>query len=332
VPREYVPRQEFGWDPTRTALGKMPEHVQGLSIVDGEGPFHVASLRGRGDKLDRIGGSTSTREPLPVRDSARNPAEIDFQGEPRNTVTMRRQDDLQALDALLSTWPSAMPAWQVQALFLGALASTNMRLGFHHLLGRVLREDDPAFESIEQANELLAALGAAWNGLVRASESETGARFAPAPLPDPPSAAELGDFAARRHAELVWFVRGIDAGGDDPAEFGALGQELFGKLAEAMAFFERYRELLERKPEDDPKALADGARALMSLSATAEDIVNDILDISKAVRAEALKAFDDLSRTRVRAGVQKIGRNEPCPCGSGRKWKRCCGGASAIEH
>ena len=22
----------------------------------------------------------------------------------------------------------------------------------------------------------------------------------------------------------------------------------------------------------------------------------------------------------------KIGRNEPCPCGSGKKYKRCCGG------
>jgi hypothetical protein len=22
---------------------------------------------------------------------------------------------------------------------------------------------------------------------------------------------------------------------------------------------------------------------------------------------------------------QKIGRNEPCPCGSGRKYKKCCG-------
>ncbi|HEY6010722.1 MAG TPA: SEC-C metal-binding domain-containing protein [Nitrospirota bacterium] len=21
----------------------------------------------------------------------------------------------------------------------------------------------------------------------------------------------------------------------------------------------------------------------------------------------------------------KVGRNEPCPCGSGRKFKRCCG-------
>ena len=26
-----------------------------------------------------------------------------------------------------------------------------------------------------------------------------------------------------------------------------------------------------------------------------------------------------------REGVPKIGRNDPCPCGSGRKYKRCCG-------
>jgi hypothetical protein len=25
----------------------------------------------------------------------------------------------------------------------------------------------------------------------------------------------------------------------------------------------------------------------------------------------------------------KIGRNDPCPCGSGKKWKKCCGSASA---
>ena len=24
----------------------------------------------------------------------------------------------------------------------------------------------------------------------------------------------------------------------------------------------------------------------------------------------------------------KIGRNNPCPCGSGKKYKRCCGGAT----
>ena len=29
-----------------------------------------------------------------------------------------------------------------------------------------------------------------------------------------------------------------------------------------------------------------------------------------------------------RSGIRKIGRNEPCPCGSGKKYKRCCGGAT----
>ena len=23
--------------------------------------------------------------------------------------------------------------------------------------------------------------------------------------------------------------------------------------------------------------------------------------------------------------VEKVGRNEPCPCGSGKKYKKCCG-------
>jgi SEC-C motif domain protein len=23
----------------------------------------------------------------------------------------------------------------------------------------------------------------------------------------------------------------------------------------------------------------------------------------------------------------KVGRNDPCPCGSGKKYKKCCGGA-----
>jgi len=29
--------------------------------------------------------------------------------------------------------------------------------------------------------------------------------------------------------------------------------------------------------------------------------------------------------TVVRQGIEKVGRNDPCPCGSGRKYKKCCG-------
>jgi preprotein translocase subunit SecA len=30
-------------------------------------------------------------------------------------------------------------------------------------------------------------------------------------------------------------------------------------------------------------------------------------------------------KPRVKADEQKVGRNSPCPCGSGKKYKKCCG-------
>jgi uncharacterized protein YecA (UPF0149 family) len=27
----------------------------------------------------------------------------------------------------------------------------------------------------------------------------------------------------------------------------------------------------------------------------------------------------------------KIGRNDPCPCGSGKKFKKCCGGPTSLH-
>ncbi len=38
----------------------------------------------------------------------------------------------------------------------------------------------------------------------------------------------------------------------------------------------------------------------------------------------------DLQGTFVR-GERKIGRNEPCPCGSGKKYKHCHGTLSSVE-
>jgi uncharacterized protein len=32
--------------------------------------------------------------------------------------------------------------------------------------------------------------------------------------------------------------------------------------------------------------------------------------------------------TTFRGDAAKVGRNEPCPCGSGKKFKHCCAGAT----
>ena len=67
-------------------------------------------------------------------------------------------------------------------------------------------------------------------------------------------------------------------------------------------------------------------------------------DEQKAMLIERMQFIDDIAAGRVhlqrqepppdamrsipgaiKIGTQKVGRNEPCPCGSGRKYKRCHG-------
>jgi uncharacterized protein len=36
-------------------------------------------------------------------------------------------------------------------------------------------------------------------------------------------------------------------------------------------------------------------------------------------------------RTVARSMQAKVGRNEPCPCGSGKKFKKCCGAAVDLH-
>lgn len=47
---------------------------------------------------------------------------------------------------------------------------------------------------------------------------------------------------------------------------------------------------------------------------------NDIFD---DVRKKEI--FTKFKRSRTVVKDKKIGRNEPCPCGSGKKYKKCCG-------
>nr|WP_233217455.1 SEC-C metal-binding domain-containing protein [Trinickia dabaoshanensis] len=35
--------------------------------------------------------------------------------------------------------------------------------------------------------------------------------------------------------------------------------------------------------------------------------------------------------TTIQRAAPKIGRNDPCPCGSGKKFKKCCGAASVLH-
>lgn len=87
--------------------------------------------------------------------------------------------------------------------------------------------------------------------------------------------------------------------------------------------------------------ITDGKKLLISLhliAATARGAPEQFYlpgELAKALHqpwtpADTWMVLDPLMKTeqagrKLGAGTASIGRQDPCPCGSGRKWKRCCG-------
>jgi FkbM family methyltransferase len=57
---------------------------------------------------------------------------------------------------------------------------------------------------------------------------------------------------------------------------------------------------------------------------------NDAVVGIQVERRSGILKWNAEKLNRIRFGLQKVARNEPCPCGSGRKFKHCCGSHSGI--
>lgn len=77
----------------------------------------------------------------------------------------------------------------------------------------------------------------------------------------------------------------------------------------------------------------ENSRLLIELEYTAENVLQDahwqnvgLVGLSSAELGRLRAAGTKLREQRVMAvqKQRKVGRNEPCPCGSGLKYKRCC--------
>ena len=85
-------------------------------------------------------------------------------------------------------------------------------------------------------------------------------------------------------------------------------------------------------PEERFKSLSLGPNIRKSLQTgemDIEDFRKQILTMempSEAMRFDLLKQLADIKPPVTQPEKQKkVGRNDPCPCGSGKKYKRCCG-------
>ena len=166
-----------------------------------------------------------------------------------------------------------------------------------------------AFQNDQDIQDFMNLLMRYWNAVVKKlSEDEV---FLPLLLEDSDGVAKGNDWA-------TGFMRGMKLHQEDWSEL-INDKSNGGSLVTIMALAHEHDPDLKLRPYSEPVSPERREDLIMGLTVGA----NKIYKYFEPHRH--MSASNVRERQTFRRETPKVGRNEPCPCGSGRKFKRCCG-------
>jgi uncharacterized protein len=165
------------------------------------------------------------------------------------------------------------------------------------------------FGSLDEANEILGLLMRHWNTI--ASTLHKGEIYLPLLLEDADGVAHGNDWARG-------LMRGMGMRHDGWAEL-VNDEEQGGCLIPMMMLYHEHDE----DPETRPNPISPEKREEVIVHMAA-GLVSAYRYFRENPQAHVGMTFAPEPRRK----AAKVGRNGPCPCGSGKKYKRCCGGAT----
>ncbi|NIA06398.1 MAG: preprotein translocase subunit SecA [Actinobacteria bacterium] len=104
---------------------------------------------------------------------------------------------------------------------------------------------------------------------------------------------------------------------DPKIEYTREGSRLFEEMLQAVQ--SRVTDLLFKVKLTS----ADSVRSVYNIAQTRHDLMQT--DYSQEAGPQAQAAEPPPVAKTIRKETPKVGRNDPCPCGSGKKYKKCCG-------
>jgi len=105
---------------------------------------------------------------------------------------------------------------------------------------------------------------------------------------------------------------------DPKIEYKREGHRMFNEMLEAVE--DRVTDIIFKVR----LAAGEAARSVYNVSRTAHDEVGQFA-MAQRQRAAAQAPQGQQQIKKIKLDTPKVGRNEPCPCGSGKKYKKCCG-------
>jgi uncharacterized protein len=166
--------------------------------------------------------------------------------------------------------------------------------------------DAHEFGSPEQASDILALLMRRWNDIAATLAKDDA--YVPILLEDEDGVSRGNDWARG-------FMRGVEMCRGGWTELIA-DEDHGGCMVPVLMRYHEHDPDLEMRPE--PIGAEQRETVIEHMAAC----------LVGAYRYFRQHGLSDLGTraTETRSTKTKIGRNDPCPCGSGKKYKRCCGG------
>lgn len=178
-------------------------------------------------------------------------------------------------------------------------------------------EDAPDFQSMEQAQHVFGLLMRHYNGIIQTLEH------------DPDSIApvlNINSYPDDPHEYLdgeAWAHGFMDGVGLRRADWQPLLDDAQGK-----AWLRPIYLLGAEEVSDEDELLVRWPNQREELS---EQIPDSIAAIYRFWLPYRGAVHERQLATTIQRAAPKIGRNDPCPCGSGKKFKKCCGAASVLH-
>jgi uncharacterized protein len=170
-------------------------------------------------------------------------------------------------------------------------------------------EEGPQFESTEEAQEIMSLIMRMHNDI--ADALHIGEEFGPLMLEN---TLESGETVVVAQGWCWGFMEGMRS------QFDAWEPHLdeLNELVLPIA-------VLARLGDDDPElqGLLDDQEKIARLTEAIAESAAAIYEYSRSVADGPLQPY--------RRQTTKVGRNDPCPCGSGKKYKKCCGADGRLH-
>lgn len=212
---------------------------------------------------------------------------------------------------------------EVYGLFYGCLAAPGMVMPSQYI--PLLLGDDVTFESMEDANRLMNNLMSLWN-LIAGWEPRSEAFSGPA-VEYPVTATGLKERTEAWYSFVKYFLKGLDLGGTCEDDFTDDAIDALETLSEAQALLQKYSNVLSW----DTKSGEEAVRKTMDTLYKLESVVGECIGrINMGLQQTRMRVVEQLGHKAgkgaptPKATGERVGRNDPCPCGSGKKYKKCC--------